>query len=267
MSTANFYPQVTLNTLLKHDEIEEIHTHYDERASSSLLSVSIEGALAVLLYMNRTHVFSESMSLFTTCCDGNTLNATIPLAEDYANAADIFSYWENKFFMSKLSDDITLTSWRKKLLHMCSNRNTPMMESYKKLLMTLPRITSYEKRTDAIAEKYVSHDYNHRSHCEFEGLQLRLIEKYRHDTMRQKAFVYRLTDNHNKVYELSVSRNRDSEHTMADLVSAASAFDAIFAITGSVRLDGRGQLKPLNNVLHDKFLYKTLKNITSITPI
>ena len=91
MSTANFYPQVTLNTLLKHDEIEEIHTHYDERASSSLLSVSIEGALAVLLYMNRTHVFSESMSLFTTCCDGNTLNATIPLAEDYANAADIFS--------------------------------------------------------------------------------------------------------------------------------------------------------------------------------
>jgi len=267
MSTAIFNPQVTLNTLLKHDEIEDMHSNFENNVSPKKLSVSIEGALAVLLYMNRTRSIKEAMNLFINCLEGNTLNATVPLAEDCANANDIFSYWEKKFFMAKLSDDITLTSWRKKLLHMCSNRNTPMMESYKKMLITLPRITSYEKRTDAIADKYVSHDYNHHSHCEFEGLQLRLIEKYRHDTVREKSFIYRLADNHNKVYELSISKRRDGDSTVSDMISTASAFDALFGMTGSVRLDGRGQLKPLNNVLHDKFLYKTLKNITSITPI
>jgi len=245
--------------------INDEHIHFGNNASPKELSVSIEGALAVLLYMNRTLSDPEAMNLFMNCCHCNTLLSANPLAEDHANAADIFSYWENKFFLAKLSDDITLTSWRKKLLHMCSNRQSPMSESYTKLLMTLPRITSYEKRTDMIAEKYVSHDHDYLS--KLEDLELCLIEKYRHDTMRQKAFVYRLKDNHNKVYELSVSRHRDSAHTMHDLVSAASAFDAIFAITGSVRLNCNGLTKPLNNVLHDKFLYKELQRITLITPI
>lgn len=247
------------------EELEALHRSFENGASSKELSVSIEGALAVLLYMHRTYPMSEAMNLFITTSQDNKLNEEVPLAEDYASAADIFSYWENKFFLAKLSDDITLTSWRKKLLHMCSNRQSPMSESYTKLLMTLPRITSYEKRTDMIAEKYVSHDHDYLS--KLEDLELCLIEKYRHDTMRQKAFVYRLKDNHNKVYELSVSRHRDSAHTMHDLVSAASAFDAIFAITGSVRLNCNGLTKPLNNVLHDKFLYKELQRITLITPI
>jgi len=251
------------------ERINDEHIHYENNASPKELSVSIEGALAVLLYMSRTLSVPESMNLFMNCSEGNTLNATVPHAEDHANAADIFSYWENKFFLAKLSDDITLTSWRKKLLDMCSNRHSPMTESYQKLLITLPRITSYEKRTDIIAEKYVSHDYlvQQTNSRDLEELELHLIEKYRHDTKRQKAFVYRLADNQNKVYELSVARDRDSQHTMGALVSAASAFDAIFTITGSVRLNGIGITKPLNNVLHDKFLYKELQRITSITPI
>ena len=251
------------------ERINDEHIHYENNASPKKLSVSIEGALAVLLYMNRTLSAPEAMNRFMNCSEGNTLHATVPLAEDHANAADIFSYWENKFFLAKLSDDITLTSWRKKLLHMCSNRHSPMMESYHKILITLPRITSYEKRTDIIAEKYVSHDYlvQQTNSRDLEELELHLIEKYRHDTKRQKAFVYRLADNQNKVYELSVARDRDSQHTMSALVSAASAFDAIFTITGSVRLNGIGITKPLNNVLHDKFLYKELQRITSITPI
>jgi len=252
---------------LKLDD-EELHSNFEDHVSPKKLTVSIERALAVLLYMNRIHSISEAMNLFMNRFDANRLNETVPLAEDHASAAAIFSYWENKFFLVKLSDDITLTSWRQKLLHMCGNRQSPMTESYQKLLMTLPRITSYEKRTDMIAEKYVSHDPKHQSPFrELEELELCLIEKYRHDTMRQKAFVYRLKDNHNKVYELSVSRHRDSAHTMNDLVSASSAFDAIFAITGSVRLNGKGIIKPLNNVLHDKFLYKELQGITSIIPI
>ena len=232
-------------------------------------SVSIEGALAVFLHMSRTLSVPAAMNLFMNCTKGDSLLSADTLAEDHANAADIFSYWEKKFFLAKLNDDITLTSWRKKVLHMCSNRHLPMTESYQKLLITLPRITSYEKRTDIIAEKYVSHDYlvQQTNSRDLEELELHLIEKYRHDTKRQKAFVYRLTDNQNKVYELSVARNRDSQHTMADLVSAASAFDAIFAMTGSVRLNAIGVSMPLNSVLHYKFLYKELQGITSITPI
>jgi len=249
-------------------EIEDMHAQ--DIMTSLTLSVSIEKALAVYICLVRTTDYERGMGMFSNHCTANTLHKVDTRAEDREQANEIFSYWESKFFLAKLSHDFTLTSWREKLLYMCSNRHMGMTEQYMKVIVSLPRITSYEKRSDAIANKYESHVHiglHPRDIVEFEGLELRFLYKYSHNTLHQKSFVYRLVDIENKVYELTISKVRDSASTMADTMTAASALDALFVISDRVRLNGRERPMPLNNVTHNKFLYKALTNITSIIPM
>jgi hypothetical protein len=234
------------------------------------LTSSIAHALSAYIYLARDVDYCSVIGLFNNHCEANTLHTIDTSAEDKRQATEMLSYWESKFFMAKLSHKFTLTAWREKLLYMCSNRHGAMTAEYKQLIVTLPRITSYEARTDHIATKYTSHDAISESWRHTEdvvGLELSLIDKYRHDTKAAKSFVYRLVDIENKVYELSISKQRASTSWVDDTISASSAFDALFAISGSVRLAGRTKMMPLNNVTHNKFIYKALNKITSITPI
>jgi hypothetical protein len=231
-------------------------------------TVSAEAALAIYIHLVDTVGDDLGMGKFSNHSIANTLHEIDVTDKAKQKAAQILSYWESKFFMAKLSDDFTLTSWREKLLLMCSNRHDIMYKDYAQILVTLPRITSYEERTDAIADKYVSHFGSTQWNIveDVAGLELSIIDKYRHDTKAYKSCVYWLVDNENKVYEISISKPR-GDGTMCDLNSAASAFNALFAISGRVRLDCTTKCQPLNNVTHNKFMYKSLRNITSINPI
>jgi hypothetical protein len=238
--------------------------------SSTPLVSSIVHSLSAYICLARDVDYVSGISLFNDHCAADTLHKIDTSAEDKEQATKMLSYWESKFFMAKLSHDFTVTAWREKLLHMCSNRHGAMTAEYKQLIITLPRITSYETRTDDIATKYVSHDatIDHwRQTEDVVGLELRFIDKYQHSTKAAKSFVYRLVDIENKVYELTISKVRESTSWMDNTISASSAFDALFTISGSVRLNCRTKMSPLNNVTHNKFIYKAVHQITSITPM
>jgi hypothetical protein len=252
------------------DNIEKV-THDFDAPSTRPLLCTIEEALAVYLAINSTtNNIHESADTFRDAVINNTLNKHRPSQSDVILADTLLSYWSNKLFMAKLSDTIVMTSWRTKLMSLCTRRCEPMTENDLLILMTLEKITEYEERSDAIAMNYVSHDNDgYTSKTQVEGLELCLIEMYRHTNKRESNTIYRFADDCNRVYEVIIGKQRSGgQFDDADVtISAQSIFESLLRTSRRFRVNAWTKTMPLNNITHNKFSVKKLARITSIDPI